>query len=121
MPPSLGIRGAVRRGEVRRRLSDGTFRCRKIRPDAVSPQLALSADYDRVLGEVLTIFAEVLGKPRDAITPASHLIYDLGCGSIQYFALLSRLGETYRVTLNVEAGLSLATPEEFAAYLVREG
>lgn len=119
LPASLGCK--VRRSEVRQGLLNGTFRCHKARPDAVCPQVALSADYDRVLREMLVIFAEVLGKPMDEITPASHLIYDLGCGSMQYFALLSRIGDAYRVTMNLDAGMSLATPEEFAAYIVKKG
>lgn len=107
------LKNQVRRREVRERLSGGTFA-------AHAADLSASADTaaEDVLSGVIAIFSDVLGS--DAVTPSSHLVYDLGCDSLRYFTLLSRVSDAYRVTLPVSGGEQPMTPAAFAAAIEKQ-
>ncbi len=108
----------VRRGEVRERLAAGTLAFSEAHPGGLPAEERRSIEYERVLDGLMHIFAEVLDRDMDSFTPRSHLVYDLGCGSMQYFALLGRIGETFGVSVDMDGKTPCATAEEFAGYIV---
>lgn len=49
-----------------------------------------------------SIFAEVLDVSQEEITNTGHFMKDLGGSSLDYFALISRLGEEFEITVEFE-------------------
>jgi acyl carrier protein len=48
--------------------------------------------------KVKEIVADVLGVNIDTVDYTSHIFYDLGATSIQYFSIITRLSEEFSIT-----------------------
>ena len=52
----------------------------------------------RLARDVRAVIAEILGVPAEEVGADTHIFYDLGATSIQYFSILSRLSEKFSVS-----------------------
>jgi len=69
--------------------------------------------------EVKRIIAEVLNISEEEITPLSHLFFDLGATSIEYFSCLSRLSEVFEISNYQKTDKYCYTPKEMCEYIER--
>jgi long-subunit acyl-CoA synthetase (AMP-forming) len=69
------------------------------------------------LPAVRKIVADALGKKEEEIGADSHVFYDLGATSIQYFDILTRLSKEFSVTNYKQTDKYAYTLNEFCAYL----
>ena len=73
----------------------------------------------RLMGTVLEIISEVLGVNVDEISPQTHLFYDLGATSIQYFTCLTKFSERFEITDYEKTDKYCYTPKEICEYIER--
>lgn len=116
-PLPIVMDGKVQRQEVRQRIMNGRLSCHEVKPAATGPA-AVSREYQQALDGMMALFAEVLDLDIAQIGPDTHLVRDLACSSLQYFTLLSRIAEKYRVSFDPSEGTPCATPQEFTAYIL---
>lgn len=116
-PLPLAMECKVCRGRVRAGLLDGTLRVHEAAPAGGRPAVC---DGDEILSGVLEIFCEVFLREAGGVLPESHLIYDLGCDSLTYFALVNRIGETYRTPFPITGEQPPMTPAAFAAAIAKQ-
>lgn len=76
-----------------------------------------SSDESPLTNDVRAIISEVLGVPIESIGSNSHIFYDLGATSIQYFSILSRLSEKFSVTDYKQSDKYCYTLKEICEYL----
>lgn len=69
--------------------------------------------------KVRAIIAEALNIPEDKIVPSSHLFYDLGASSIQYFSILSLLAEQFSIENYSKEDSYRYTVKEMCEYIER--
>lgn len=119
-PLPVVMDGKVQRREVRNRLSGGSLACHEVKPVAAGGPAAVSKEYEQALNGIMALFAEVLELDTAEIGPDTHLVHDLGSSSLQYFTLLSRIAEEYRVSFDPDGGAPCATPREFTAYILKD-
>lgn len=72
-----------------------------------------------LLKDVTKIIAEVLSINPDDITPDSHIFYDLGASSIQYFSIVIKLAEHFNVSQESDNEKYSYTPREICEYIER--
>lgn len=72
-----------------------------------------------LLKDVTKIIAEVLSINPDDITPDSHIFYDLGASSIQYFSIVIKLAEHFNVSQESDNEKYSYTPREIFEYIER--
>ena len=78
----------------------------------------ISVDND-VFVVVRNVFASVLGKEVDDITPDGHFINDLGGNSLEYLTLLMKLSDEFLIDFN-NHNYSFYTVNEFTNYILKE-
>ena len=71
----------------------------------------------RLASDVRTVIAEVLGVPAEEIGNDTHIFYDLGATSIQYFSILSRLSEKFSLSGYKQNDKFCYTVSDFCKYL----
>ncbi len=59
---------------------------------------AQTGEITPLMEEIRGVIVKTLGVKRDSIGPATHVFYDLGATSIQYFSLLNALAEHFEIT-----------------------
>lgn len=67
--------------------------------------------------EVKKIIAEVLGINAESINSGSHIFYDLGATSIQYFTIITKLSERFQITSYNKNESYCYTPKAICEYL----
>lgn len=72
-----------------------------------------------LLVQVRTIVAETLELPLEQVTSDSHIFYDLGAGSIQFFGVLSKLSEHFGIQQYDKNEAACYTPRQIAEYIER--
>ena len=72
-----------------------------------------------LLKDVTKIIAEVLSINPDDITPDSHIFYDLGASSIQYFSIVIKLAEHFNISKESDNEKYSYTPREICEYIER--
>ncbi len=72
-----------------------------------------------LLQQVRAIVAEALSLTPDQVTADSHIFYDLGGSSIQYFAVLTKLSEHFSIQQYDKNESTRYTPRQIAEYLER--
>lgn len=72
-----------------------------------------------LLKDVTKIIAEVLSINPDDITPDSHIFYDLGASSIQYFSIVIKLAEHFNISQESDNEKYSYTPREICEYIER--
>ena len=78
-------------------------------PDGESP----------LLQQVRAIVAQALSLPAEQVKADSHIFYDLGGSSIQYFDILSKLAETFHIHQYDKNEATRYTPRQIAEYIER--
>ena len=90
----------VSRARLRRQIKDGAVR---LSDSLTASAVSRPAGADSPLkGELRAMFAEILHIALEAVTDTGHFMNDLGGSSLDYFALIGRIDETYGVTLEFE-------------------
>ena len=70
-----------------------------------------------LLKQVCRIIAQVLEVEETAVSSQSHIFYDLGATSIQYFSILSALAEHFAITGYTSGEAYRYTPKEICEYI----
>ncbi len=98
--PIMGPRDIkVSRARLRRQMKDGEISL----SDTLIPRAKPVLDGESVLKrELRQMFAEILEIPSEKVTDDGHFMHDLGGSSLDYFTLISQIGETYGVMLEFE-------------------
>lgn len=78
-----------------------------------------AGDGSPLLNDVIGVIASVLNKNADEIKPDSHVFFDLGATSIQYFSLLSALSEKFEIGEYDKNEKYCYTPREICDFLER--
>ena len=73
-----------------------------------------------LMREVCRIVAQVLEVEPEKVTPQTHIFYDLGATSIQYFSVLTALAEHFSITSYSSSDSFCYTPVEFCEYIERK-
>lgn len=69
--------------------------------------------------EVISIIAKALDVETDKIGPDTHIFYDLGATSIQYFSVISELSQRFSISQYDDTEKYCYTPKEICEYLER--
>ncbi len=85
----------VSRAQLIKKIKDGEV---SLTPFADMKSETLNNGESRLAHDVRAIVAEVLGVACEKIGNDTHIFYDLGATSIQYFSILSRLSERFSVS-----------------------
>ena len=72
-----------------------------------------------LMQEVRRIVAEVLEVPEEKVAPNTHIFFDLGATSIQYFSILTALAERFSIAEYEKEDSYRYTPQEICQYLER--
>jgi acyl-CoA synthetase (AMP-forming)/AMP-acid ligase II/acyl carrier protein len=87
--------------------SFGQFHPEENTEDGVSP----------LLQQVCQIVAQVLETEASAVHGDSHIFYDLGATSIQYFSILTAIAQTFSITDYDSSDTYRYTPKEICEYI----
>ena len=105
----------VSRAQLSKKIKEGQVKLTEFREFKVA-----GADADGgtpLLREVCRIIAKVLEVEENTITPQTHIFYDLGATSIQYFSILSALAEHFSITEYSSSDVYRYTPKEICEYI----
>jgi acyl carrier protein len=82
---------------------------------------AMNADEENspLMLDVRKIIAKVLELPEERVEPGSHIFFDLGASSIQYFSILSALGQHFSISGYEKNDKYCYTPKEICEYIER--
>ena len=83
-------------------------------------ELAQQEGESALLRQVIKIVAQVLEKEESQVTGQTHIFYDLGATSIQYFSILSALAEHFSITEYSSTDAYCYTPKEICEYIERK-
>ncbi len=72
-----------------------------------------------LLADICGIVAGVLDIAPDKVTPTSHIFFDLGATSIQYFSILTALAEHFSLSSYDKSDHYRYTPKEICEYIER--
>ena len=72
-----------------------------------------------LLQQVRAIVAQALSLPVEQVQADSHIFYDLGGSSIQYFDILSKLAEQFGIHQYDKNEATRYTPRQIAEYIER--
>ena len=72
-----------------------------------------------LMAEVRSIIARVLEIEEEQITPGSHIFFDLGASSIQYFSIVSALSQHFSISGYDQNDKYCYTPKEICEYIER--
>ncbi|MBR5741528.1 MAG: non-ribosomal peptide synthetase, partial [Firmicutes bacterium] len=103
----------------RRRLTDEYSRGRLTEKNPDEPDGAEQTD--ALTARIVTYFSVALDSDEDAIGPDSDFFLDCGGGSIDYFAMISKLRDEFDVPFPTEGGKGLNTPRGIADFIKRSG
>ena len=76
-----------------------------------------AANQSPLLSQVIRIIAQVLDMDEAQITATSHIFYDLGGTSIQYFSILTALAEHFSIHEYSSSDTYCYTPKEICEYI----
>ncbi len=85
----------------------------------IDSTLAVDIEESPLANEVREIIAHVLGISEDGIVASTHVFYDLGATSIQYFSILSELSEHFEITNYNRSDKYCYTIKEMCEYIER--
>ena len=74
---------------------------------------------DPLMHQICQIIADVLEMAEPDIKPDSHIFYDLGATSIQYFSIISALAKHFSITEYSDSETYRYTPKEICEYIER--
>ncbi|MBR6914998.1 MAG: non-ribosomal peptide synthetase [Clostridia bacterium] len=76
---------------------------------------------DALTARIVSYFAAALDAEEGSVGPDSDFFLDCGGGSIDYFAMISKLREEFDVPFPTEGGKGLNTPRGIADFISRSG
>ncbi|MBR3415615.1 MAG: non-ribosomal peptide synthetase [Clostridia bacterium] len=103
----------------RRRLTDEYSRGRLTEKSPDEPGGA--EETDALTARIVAYFSVALDSEEDVIGPDSDFFLDCGGGSIDYFAMISKLRDEFDVPFPTEGGKGLNTPRGIADFIKRSG
>ena len=81
------------------------------------PEGAQDGEQTPMMRQVRKIIAQVLEIEEDTVGSESHIFYDLGATSIQYFSILSALADHFSITNYSSTDKYCYTPKEICEYI----
>ena len=81
------------------------------------PAAADEAPDDPLCAEILAVFAASLGKDPASVAYTADFFLDLGGSSLDYFAMITALRESFGIEFPTEAGKSLGSVKELYEYV----
>lgn len=108
----------VSRAQLLKKINDGQVEL--ISFQAFQQAAAEGDGQSRLLQEVCQIVAQVLEIDVETITAQSHIFYDLGATSIQYFSILTALAQHFSITGYSSSDTYCYTPKEICDYIERK-
>ena len=106
----------VSRAQLRRKIDAGQVRLVSF---AEYITAAAEGENSSLMEEVRKIIASVLDVPVDTVEPGSHIFFDLGGTSIQYFSILTALSEHFEISGYEQTDKYCYTPKEICEYIER--
>ena len=106
----------VSRTQLQKKIAVGEVRLTPF-ADYIAP--SAEDDASPLMEEVKRIIASVLEIPAEEISPNSHLFFDLGGSSIQYFSVLTALSEHFELGGYEQTDKYCYTPKEICEYIER--
>lgn len=106
----------VSRAQLQKMIAAGEVR---LVPFADMKAASREGEDSPLLGEVKRIIAGVLDIPEDKIGADSHIFFDLGGSSIQYFSILTALSQHFDITGYDKNDKYCYTPREICEYIER--
>jgi len=107
----------VSRAQLVRKIENGQVKLTKFQDFHVAD--ASDGEDSPLLRQVCRIVARVLEMDEKDVGPESHIFYDLGATSIQYFSIVSALAEAFSIDRYSSDDAYRYTPKEICEYLER--
>lgn len=108
----------VSRAQLRKKIEEGQVRLTAF--SQFASQCAQEGQESVLLRDVRAIIAKVLEMEADAVTENSHIFYDLGATSIQYFSILAALSEHFSISDYNSNDKYCYTPKQICEYIERK-
>ncbi len=105
----------VSRAQLAKKIAEGQVKLTEFRQFRTTE--AAAGEQSPLLREVCRIIAQVLELEQEKVTAQSHIFYDLGATSIQYFSIISALAEHFGITEYSSGDTYRYTPEEISEYI----
>ena len=100
----------LNRRRIRAAIADGSIKDAQTSAD-------VAGELDAAALFVRDCFAAACGKDADDISPDADFFSDLGGSSLEYFAVISRLGAEFGIPFLEQAGTGLSTVNALGAYI----
>ncbi len=108
----------VSRAQLLKKIEDGQVKL--IRLQDFRQEEKEAGQQSAMLQEVCKVISQVLEIDENQVTAQSHIFYDLGATSIQYFSILSALAEHFSITEYSSSDSYCYTPKEICEYIERK-
>lgn len=106
----------VSRGQLQKKITEGQVRLTPFADFLVAAQEGTDSP---LMEDVKKIIASVLDVPAEKVEAGSHIFFDLGGTSIQYFSILTKLSEHFEITGYDQTDKYCYTPKEICEYIER--
>lgn len=115
MMPANAVK--VSRAQLKKKIEAGAVNLTAFSDLQVSTEI--QEDTSPLMQEVCRIVAQVLETEPEKVAPDTHIFFDLGATSIQYFSILTALAERFSITEYEKGDSYRYTPREICRYLER--
>ncbi|MBO5892535.1 MAG: AMP-binding protein [Oscillospiraceae bacterium] len=105
----------VSRAQLQKKIQSGEVKLMSI--SQFQQEAEEHSAHSPLLSQVCKIIAEALGLEESQITATSHIFYDLGGTSIQYFSILTALAEHFSIHEYSSSDTYCYTPKEICEYI----
>ena len=106
----------VSRAQLRRKIDEGQVKLISFKDYTAIHE---EGENSSLMEEVRKIIASVLDVPVDTVETGSHIFFDLGGTSIQYFSILTALSEHFEISGYEQTDKYCYTPKEICEYIER--
>ena len=106
----------VSRGQLQKKITEGQVRLTPFADFLAAAQEGMDSP---LMEDVKKIIASVLDVPAEKVEAGSHIFFDLGGTSIQYFSILTKLSEHFEITGYDQTDKYCYTPKEICEYIER--
>ena len=106
----------VSRAQLRRKIDEGQVKLISFKDYTAIQE---EGENSSLMEEVRKIIASVLDVPVDTVEAGSHIFFDLGGTSIQYFSILTALSEHFEISGYEQTDKYCYTPKEICEYIER--
>ncbi len=105
----------VSRAQLAKKIQQGQVKL--IPASSYQPEALAENGKSPLLNQVCSIIAQVLEVQEDTIGADTHIFYDLGATSIQYFTILTKLAECFSISDYSSSDTYRYTPKEICEYI----